>query len=276
MKYLDLPGLQHFYDKYIRPIKNAVLKTEIKNDLTIEDEGYVLDARQGKVLDDKITKLLNEKINKVLEELSQEWTRIYDANSNTIDVIKIGNIVFGRFAIYMPDTTERTLTINNKYAPTYAHGFFIPAIRNGEVASNAWLTRENDSNDAKGTLTYKAKEGNYGTYSCTAFWFTSPDVIEEEETNMLRAGNGIDITNNVISVESADEVSDGDTRPIESAAVYDAYGIEYKAGNGINISPDGVISVDTTGSVEDDNQSPVTSDGVYEVSKVAEQKLSEV
>lgn len=105
--------------------------------------------------------------------LSQEWTRIYNANNNTIDVIKIGHIVFGRFAIQMPDTTERTLTINNQYAPAQSLGVFIPAIRNGEVAGNAWLTRENDDDAAKGTFTYKAKEGNYGTYSCTAFWFVN-------------------------------------------------------------------------------------------------------
>lgn len=105
--------------------------------------------------------------------LSQEWTRIYNANSNTIDVIKIGHIVFGRFAIQMHDTTERTLTFNNQYAPAQSLGVFIPAIRNGEVAGNAWLTRENDDDAAKGTFTYKAKEGNYGTYSCTAFWFVN-------------------------------------------------------------------------------------------------------
>ena len=105
--------------------------------------------------------------------LLQEWTRIYDANNNTIDVIKIGHVVFGRIAIYMPDTTERTLTINSQYAPAPSLGFFVPLIRNGEVADNAWLSRENDSDTARGTLTYKAKEGNYGTYSCTAFWFVN-------------------------------------------------------------------------------------------------------
>lgn len=172
MKYLDLPGLQHFYDKYIRPIKNAVLKTEIKNDLTIEDEGYVLDARQGKVLDDKITKLLNEKINKVLEELSQEWTQIYNANNNQIHAIKIGNIVFARFSIQMPDTTERTLTFNNEYAPKKGSGFPAAISRNGDLAGASWVSRVSDGDNASGTLTYKAAESNYGSYTGTAFWFT--------------------------------------------------------------------------------------------------------
>lgn len=94
MRYLGLGGLQHFYDKYIRPLKGAAYKgvannltTEeegsvldarqgkeldekkidkdnIKNDLTTTEEGCVLDARQGKALDDKINK-----INEYLEEL---------------------------------------------------------------------------------------------------------------------------------------------------------------------------------------------------------------
>lgn len=246
------------------------------NDSVVECPVFIVNLNGINVTGVDVVPEVLPTIPELIGRIPGSWTQIYSANNNQIHVIKFGSIVFARFAIYMPDTTERTLTWNNQYAPIYGSGFAAHLERNGQIAGESWISRASDASNASGTLTYKAAQGNYGTYTGTVFWFTSPDVIEEEETNMLRAGNGIDITNNVISVESADEVSDGDTRPIESAAVYDAYGIEYKAGNGINISPDGVISVDTTGSVEDDNQSPVTSDGVYEVSKVAEQKLSEV
>lgn len=52
MEYLGLHGLQHFYDKYIRPLKDAAYKG-VANNLTTEEEGSVLDARQGKELDEK-------------------------------------------------------------------------------------------------------------------------------------------------------------------------------------------------------------------------------
>ena len=52
MKFLNLEGLQYFYDKYIRPLKGAAYK-EVANNLTTEADGSVLDARQGKTLEDK-------------------------------------------------------------------------------------------------------------------------------------------------------------------------------------------------------------------------------
>lgn len=52
MKYLGSNGLQHFYDKYIRPLKDAAFKG-VSNNLTTAEEGSVLDARQGKNLEDK-------------------------------------------------------------------------------------------------------------------------------------------------------------------------------------------------------------------------------
>lgn len=52
MKFLNLKGLQHFYDKYIRPLKGAAYK-DVANDLITTEEGSVLDARQGKALEDK-------------------------------------------------------------------------------------------------------------------------------------------------------------------------------------------------------------------------------
>ena len=61
MKFLDLTGLQHFYDKYLRPLKDAAVKNTANN-LTTETEGSVLDARQGKVLNDlklSIAKVIN-------------------------------------------------------------------------------------------------------------------------------------------------------------------------------------------------------------------------
>lgn len=51
MKFLDLTGLQYFYDKYLRPLKDAAFKN-VANNLTTTEDGSVLDARQGKALND--------------------------------------------------------------------------------------------------------------------------------------------------------------------------------------------------------------------------------
>lgn len=57
MKYLSWTGLQHFYDRYISPLKEVartgryddlIEKPEIVNNTTTEKEGTILDGRVGK------------------------------------------------------------------------------------------------------------------------------------------------------------------------------------------------------------------------------------
>ncbi len=98
--------------------------------------------------------------------------QIYSANNNEIKAVKINNIVFARFSINMPDTTERTLTFPNKYAVARGMGHAIHLERNGKLAGTSWLSREDDTASAKGTLSYKAANDNYGSYTGTAIWFT--------------------------------------------------------------------------------------------------------
>ena len=105
--------------------------------------------------------------------INQEWTQIYNSNNNAIHAIKIGHIVFARFSIQMPDTTERTLTFNNKYAPAQGFGFAAHLERNGKLAGESWVSRRDDSGSAPGTFTYKAAQNNYGFYTGCAFWFSN-------------------------------------------------------------------------------------------------------
>lgn len=181
MKYLGLSGLKYFYTKYIKPLKAAAFRSVSNNLTTAESGSAVLDAYQGKVLKDnmdtevkklkdKDTELegqikgASEDIKKVLEAGP---TTIYDANNNIVTAVKIGNLVIARFVIDMKDTTERTLTLKKGYGPS--QGFFIPLIRSGVVAGNAWLT----NNGENGTLTYRAAENNYGTYSCSVAYYAN-------------------------------------------------------------------------------------------------------
>ena len=140
-------------------------KANVVNSLLTTEEGYALDARQGKKLDEKISELIGD--------INQEWTQIYNANSNTIHVIKIGHIVFARFTISMPDTTERTLTFSSEYAPAQGFGFAAHLDRNGELAGESLVSRRDDSGSAPGTFTYKAAQNNYGSYTGCAFWFSN-------------------------------------------------------------------------------------------------------
>ena len=56
MGFLDLPGLQHFYNKYVKGLKSHAFR-DPANNLTTTASGYALDARQGKALNDKVTQL---------------------------------------------------------------------------------------------------------------------------------------------------------------------------------------------------------------------------
>ena len=56
MGFLDLPGLQYFYNKYVKGLKSHAFR-DPANNLTTTASGYALDARQGKALDDKVTQL---------------------------------------------------------------------------------------------------------------------------------------------------------------------------------------------------------------------------
>lgn len=56
MGFLDLPGLQYFYNKYVKGLKSHAFR-DPANNLTTTESGYALDARQGKALNDKVTQL---------------------------------------------------------------------------------------------------------------------------------------------------------------------------------------------------------------------------
>ena len=56
MGFLDLPGLQYFYNKYVEGLKSHAFR-DPANNLTTTASGYALDARQGKALKDQLDAL---------------------------------------------------------------------------------------------------------------------------------------------------------------------------------------------------------------------------
>lgn len=149
MKFLDLTGLQYFYDKYLRPLKDAAFKNTANN-LTTETEGSVLDARQGKTLNDnKFAKAnvinnlltteagfaLDARQGKALDDKITELNgnKIDKYNMNVSNEVLTGETLAGR-PVYqrlvdigvLPNNTSKTINtgITNAYYfwvdPTYS------------------------------------------------------------------------------------------------------------------------------------------------------------
>ena len=166
---MDAPNLQtNFIDDILSP-SNTTRKYRVINnsDGTISLQDVTVYSQIGSSYGSKQLNESNLAINALYEELLSDAKTIYNANTNIIQAKKIGNIVFARMSISMPDTTERTLTIVGDWKPI--NGFYVPLIRNGQLSTNSWLTVQND----RTSLTYAAASNNYGTYTANTFWFTS-------------------------------------------------------------------------------------------------------
>lgn len=89
MGFLDLPGLQYFYNKYVKGLKSHAFR-DPANNLTTTASGYALDARQGKALNDKVTQL-----NSALE-----YERITGSNYY---LCRIGDVKFYNYSGSIPE-----------------------------------------------------------------------------------------------------------------------------------------------------------------------------
>ena len=97
MKYLSWTGLQHFYAKYIEPIKEVartgkyedlIEKPEIVNNTTTTEVGTVLDGRVGKTLKnemDENRKYFEEDKMKQDENISNIWKNLDQLNERNVD-----------------------------------------------------------------------------------------------------------------------------------------------------------------------------------------------
>lgn len=166
---MDAPNLQeNFIDDILSPSNTARKYRLINNaDGTISLEDVTVYSQIGSSYGAKQLNEANSAINALYNEILSDPNTIYNANDNIIQAKKIGNIVFARMTIYMPDTTERMLTIVGDWKPI--NGFYVPLVRNGQLSAKSWLTVQGD----RTALTYAAANNNYGTYTANTFWFTS-------------------------------------------------------------------------------------------------------
>ena len=85
MGFLDLPGLQYFYNKYVKGLKSHAFR-DPANNLTTTASGYALDARQGKALNDKVTQLNSA--------LDCKQTTLSSGNSSYFNIYNSFDFVF--------------------------------------------------------------------------------------------------------------------------------------------------------------------------------------
>ena len=110
MGFLDLPGLQYFYNKYIKGLKSHAFR-DPANNLTTTASGYALDARQGKALNDKVTQL-----NSALESVESGYLKRYGytmgASENSINFILPASISGWAYLTFLVVIANNIAAIN--------------------------------------------------------------------------------------------------------------------------------------------------------------------
>ena len=102
MSFLDFPGLQYFYNKYLKPIKPHAREETIKS-YTVNEQGHVPDAQLVVQLKEE-----NESLQEEIEKLNSALTvKIYAGSSERINGFecwqKVEKNTF-KFSIWAPLT----------------------------------------------------------------------------------------------------------------------------------------------------------------------------
>ena len=138
MKYLSWTGLQHFYDRYISPLKEVartgryddlIEKPEIVNNTTTEKEGTILDGRVGK---------------KVGTDISNIWKNLDQLNGKIGVGSTIQFITVRQKIMNMPDADLFAVTtinelLNGKINDTELDRLYIQAQNADETANPALI-----------------------------------------------------------------------------------------------------------------------------------------
>lgn len=138
MKYLSWTGLQHFYDRYISPLKEVartgryddlIEKPEIVNNTTTEKEGTILDGRVGK---------------KVGTDISNIWKNLDQLNGKIGTGSTIQFITVRQKVMNMPDADLFAVTtinelLNGKINDTELDRLYIQAQNADETANPALI-----------------------------------------------------------------------------------------------------------------------------------------
>ena len=91
MSFLDFPGLQYFYNKYLKPIKPHAREETIKS-YTVNEQGHVPDAQLVVQLKEE-----NESLQEEIEKLNSSLTKIHLFNVSEISFGYDSNVYYIEF-----------------------------------------------------------------------------------------------------------------------------------------------------------------------------------
>lgn len=91
MSFLDFPGLQYFYNKYLKPIKPHAREETIKS-YTVNEQGHVPDAQLVVQLKEE-----NESLQEEIEKLNSALTKIHLFNVSEISFGYDSNVYYIEF-----------------------------------------------------------------------------------------------------------------------------------------------------------------------------------
>ena len=91
MSFLDFPGLQYFYNKYLKPIKPHAREETIKS-YTVNEQGHVPDAQLVVQLKEE-----NESLQEEIEKLNSSLTKIHLFNVSEISFCYDSNVYYIEF-----------------------------------------------------------------------------------------------------------------------------------------------------------------------------------
>lgn len=156
MKYLSWTGLQHFYDRYISPLKEVARtgryddlleKPEIVNNTTTTKAGTILDGRVGRTLKENIDKNQEDfdtGQKKQNENISNIWKNLDQLNGKIGTGSTIQFITVRQKVMNMPDADLFAVTtinelLNGKINDTELDRLYIQAQNADETANPALI-----------------------------------------------------------------------------------------------------------------------------------------
>lgn len=152
MSFLDFPGLQYFYNKYLKPIKPHAREETIKS-YTVNEQGHVPDAQLVVQLKEE-----NESLQEEIEKLNSALEGKIDNLQWTKSVEYVNNFCIGGVSFFMIDSDVAhqidlpdsswwyVLHIAKPDNTGFAVQFFIELHGNGRVfrrwsSESAWVGR---------------------------------------------------------------------------------------------------------------------------------------
>lgn len=150
MSFLDFPGLQYFYNKYLKPIKPHAREETIKS-YTVNEQGHVPDAELVVQLKEE-----NESLQEEIEKLNSALTVKIYAGSSEINGFECWAIVDNHTVTFC---IRGTITTNLGTSDDYAFVASFPQLKNLVTLNRVRIKRIEITSVIKGQIRYEQDTG---------------------------------------------------------------------------------------------------------------------